>query len=70
MLSIPPLLQPMAVYKDGLNENSPKLKPQHLDPPLLVGCTTGYKPQQLLLLKVVLTMLMYVQEFSDEFSFN
>ena len=32
------------VYKDGLHDSFPKLKSNHLDRPLVAGCSTDHKP--------------------------
>ena len=48
------------VYKDGRHDSSPKLKPNHLDHPLVAGCSVGRKSYMYKTKKLVLWLVAQV----------
>ena len=40
-------IKALTVYKDGRHDSSSKVKPKHLDRPLVAGCSIGHKSRPL-----------------------
>lgn len=51
----------MYVYEDEQQDSSPKVKPEHLDCPLVANCSTGHKLTAILLTFRTLKVVRYLK---------